>query len=169
MHRAVDRCAETHLIKKGPSLACTPRWLHSAACSGHTPACTMSCSEWHAAGRRPHASQGVTTEAERTEEGCAGDHKHLRDHRCGATSLFYEEAAAGATSTPMADACNDEFNAREAGARSPRGSPAASVQRGLLALGEPLAARLTLSLTLSLSLALTLMLSRPPLAMSLEP
>eukprot|EP00964_Phaeocystis_antarctica_P150060 scaffold117403_cov34-Phaeocystis_antarctica.AAC.1 len=27
----------------------------------------------------------------------------------------------------MADARNDEFNAREAGARSPRGSPAASV------------------------------------------
>eukprot|EP00964_Phaeocystis_antarctica_P052371 scaffold30653_cov32-Phaeocystis_antarctica.AAC.1 len=66
----------------------------------------MSCSEWHAAGRQPHASQGVTAEAERTEDGSTGHHKHLRDHRCGATSLFDEEAAAGATSTPMADARN---------------------------------------------------------------
>eukprot|EP00964_Phaeocystis_antarctica_P034132 scaffold19402_cov81-Phaeocystis_antarctica.AAC.1 len=60
----------------------------------------MSCSEWHAAGRRPHASQSLTTEAERTEHGCAYRREHLRDHRRGATSLFDEEEAARAAPTP---------------------------------------------------------------------
>ena len=91
--------------RRRPSLACTPRWHHNAACTGLAPAFTMACSVTGRPGgdhTRHKALPPRRNGRKRAELFVASTCAHIdAGSRRGSTRRLDEEAAAP---TPLADA-----------------------------------------------------------------